>query len=162
MQNKTTRSITMHHQNHQQKSSAGSVKLAQLIKCLLLKHEDLSLIPTTHIETQMWLVVQACNLSAGEADTGRSLQLSKHPWPNRRAPCPSEWSCLKKQSKQIAPNTQGWPLVSANLHLHRHVCICAHTHACARVLILNANKDKKDQHQGKMLVGMRPFGDSTM
>lgn len=49
--------------------------MAQLVKCLPCKDEDLSLISRTHMK-KMSMVFLACHLSAGEAETRISMGLN--------------------------------------------------------------------------------------
>lgn len=55
----------------------GVRELTHLVKCLLYKYEDLSLISSKHIKI-LSLVACICNPSFGEAETGRSLGLAGH------------------------------------------------------------------------------------
>lgn len=53
----------------------GAREMAQLVKCLLCKHEDLSLIPKIHVQ-MLGLAEEVHNPSTGEAEAGASLGLS--------------------------------------------------------------------------------------
>jgi hypothetical protein len=58
---------------------ADTVKqVAPLVKCLLLQHEGLSLIPRTHIK-MLATVAHTCNPKAGEAEMEGSLELAGQP-----------------------------------------------------------------------------------
>lgn len=46
--------------------------MAQTVKCLPLKYKDLSSNPRSH-EKKLGVAAYACNLRAGEVETGRSL-----------------------------------------------------------------------------------------
>lgn len=57
------------------KNWRGAVETAQVVKCLLHKHEVLSSDPQ-HIGKRSDLVPYACSPSVGEAETGRSGRLT--------------------------------------------------------------------------------------
>lgn len=59
-------------------SQALGVELAQSIKFLLCKFEDLGLIPRTHGKV-VGMGACACNCNSGEVETGTSLGLVSQP-----------------------------------------------------------------------------------
>lgn len=60
-----------------QKDSARSEKMAQLVKCLQHVHEDLSLIPRTHVKNQEWW-----HMPVPQYWGGRDERISGADWPN--------------------------------------------------------------------------------
>ena len=53
----------------------GAGEIAQSVKCLPCRHEDLSSIPRTQ-NTKVYVPLHACNPSAVEAETGGFLRLA--------------------------------------------------------------------------------------
>lgn len=56
----------------------GIERVSPLVKCILLRHEGLSLIPSIHIKV-LATVAHTCNPSAGETETEGSLELAGQP-----------------------------------------------------------------------------------
>lgn len=86
--------------------------------------ENLSLIPKIRGEKSGVLAAEANNPSAGEAEAGRSLELTRQP------ACPSVSPRISVQGGQaglLRTNLSDWSLPS---HCGVHGSACAHTHAC--------------------------------
>lgn len=101
-----------------------SVEIAQSVKRLLDKREDLNLIHKAHVQKLMC----SCNWrGAGEVETGRPLGLTRQPvYSNQKTIGPAErWETLS-QNRWMASKEQhlSWPLASSTF-IYAH--IPAHT-----------------------------------
>lgn len=106
------------------KKAAGAAKMAQWVKSLPSKHEDLSSDPW-HLRKVLCVVTVAYNLHTGEADTLARL------WRGRYSsqvvkPRFSETSCLRKKMKRWQRRTPNIDLWHTHVHVHQHTCALTH------------------------------------
>lgn len=118
-------------------------ELVQFVKCLLCKHEDISLIPRTHFE-KLSMVAQVCKPSDREAEAGRSLGLTgQTAQPNWRASKPMKepvW-CYLGNDTQAFDLWLTCTYMHEHVHTHEHVHAHTHTHTQMSILYLQPQND---------------------
>lgn len=74
------------------------MEMAQLVRCLLYKHEDLSLVPISHVQTS-GISSGTCNPSMGESDKGRTPGLMTNQFILLASSRFNEGPCFKKYDR---------------------------------------------------------------
>lgn len=128
--------------------------MAQSVKYLLCKCEDLNLIPNTHIKTnkkQMWwymLVIQGQENGPPQEDLGALLASQPshihtlqdiQTLSQKQGTEPEEWT---SEAVFLPPNIHTCTCIHSHLYLHipthiyTHTCLCTHIHTVNRITSL--------------------------
>lgn len=115
----------------QDRDSWGAEKMAQLVKCWLGRHDDLSLdVCYPRKSQQRHVSHEPC---PGEAETGRSLDTH---WPSSSVNGLQCSEALSQTSKVVSD--RGWHLLACSCSTYAHAStqtctcsICAHMHTCS-------------------------------